>query len=102
MSELTRLPAIELQGLLNAGEVSAQEVTQAHLNRIAEVEGSVKAFLHVSENALAEAQAIDAQRVAGESSCDRGLAHCRQRRVVYDRYAHHRRFADFGGVVAAL
>ena len=67
MSELTRLPAIELQGLLNAGEVSAQEVTQAHLDRIAEVEDSVKAFLHVSENALAEAKSIDARRAAGES-----------------------------------
>ena len=66
MSELTRLPAIELQGLLNAGEVSSREVTQSHLNRISQVEGKVQAFLHVSEKALEQADDIDSRRAKGE------------------------------------
>lgn len=67
MSELIRLPAIELQGLLNAGQVSAREVVSAHLERISEVDGTVKAFLHISERALSEAEAIDQARVNGEA-----------------------------------
>ena len=40
-----------LDELLAAGEVSSVEATQAHLDRIAEVDGGVHAFLHVNENA---------------------------------------------------
>ena len=46
--ELTRQTAADLAAALAAGEVSAVEVTQAHLDRIAEVDGRVKAFLHVA------------------------------------------------------
>ena len=67
MSELVRLPAIELQGLLNSGEVSSREVVEAHLERISSVEPVVKAFLHVSDQALVEAEAIDARRAKGEA-----------------------------------
>ena len=66
MSELTRLPAIELQGLLNAGEVSSVELVSAHLERMEQVEPTVKAFLHISDHALDEATAIDAKRAKGE------------------------------------
>ena len=66
MSELTRLPAIELQGLLNAGEVSSVELVSAHLERMEQVEPTVKAFLHVSDHALDEAKAIDDKRAKGE------------------------------------
>jgi aspartyl-tRNA(Asn)/glutamyl-tRNA(Gln) amidotransferase subunit A len=75
-SELIRRTAAELAGLLRAGEVSAVEVTRAHLDRIAEVDGpgesaaeqpGVHAFLHVAgEQALAAAAAVDAARAAGE------------------------------------
>ena len=67
MSELVRLPAMELQGLLNSGEVSSREVVQAHLERISSVEPVVKAFLHVSDQALVEAEAIDSRRAKGEA-----------------------------------
>ncbi len=66
MSDLTRLPAAELAGLLAAGEVSSVEATQAHLDRIAAVDGDVHAFLHVNEGALDAAAAVDARRAAGE------------------------------------
>ncbi|GAB6897580.1 Asp-tRNA(Asn)/Glu-tRNA(Gln) amidotransferase subunit GatA [Kineosporia succinea] len=67
MSELIRRTAADLSQLLSSGEVSSVEVTQAHLDRIAEVDGGVHAFLHVAgEKALADAAAVDAARAAGE------------------------------------
>jgi aspartyl-tRNA(Asn)/glutamyl-tRNA(Gln) amidotransferase subunit A len=66
-SDLTRLTADALAAKLTAGEVSSVEATQAHLDRIAAVEGAVHAFLHVaSDSALAEAADIDRRRAAGE------------------------------------
>jgi aspartyl-tRNA(Asn)/glutamyl-tRNA(Gln) amidotransferase subunit A len=68
MSELIRLSAAELAGRISAGEVSAVEVAQAHLDRIGAVDGSVRAFLHVdTDGALAAAKAVDAKRAAGEA-----------------------------------
>lgn len=67
MSDLTRLTAAELAGRLATGEVSSVEATQAHLDRIAAVDGQVHAFLHVSgEEALATAADVDRRRAAGE------------------------------------
>src|SRR5262249_8403188 len=66
-SDLTRLTAEELGRLVAAGEVSAVEVTKAHLDRIATVDERVHAFLYVdSEGALAAAAEIDARRARGE------------------------------------
>ena len=66
MSELTRLSAAELAAAMAAGEVSAEEVAQAHLDRIEAVDGLVRAFLHVDvEGALAAARRVDADRAAG-------------------------------------
>ena len=67
MSDLTRMTAAELADRLAGGEVSSVEATQAHLDRIAAVEGQVHAFLHVSgDEALATAADVDARRAAGE------------------------------------
>jgi aspartyl-tRNA(Asn)/glutamyl-tRNA(Gln) amidotransferase subunit A len=67
MSELIRKDASVLAGLVSSGEVSAVEVAQAHLDRIAAVDGDVHAFLHVdTEGALASAAAVDAKVKAGE------------------------------------
>jgi aspartyl-tRNA(Asn)/glutamyl-tRNA(Gln) amidotransferase subunit A len=66
-SELTRKTATELAAAVSGGEVSAAEVTQAHLDRIAEVDGRLKAFLHVSaDDALAQARAVDNKCARGE------------------------------------
>jgi aspartyl-tRNA(Asn)/glutamyl-tRNA(Gln) amidotransferase subunit A len=64
--ELTRQTAADLAAAMAAGEVSAVEVTQAHLDRITAVDGRVKAFLHVAaDRALAAARAVDDKRAAG-------------------------------------
>ncbi|MFG1778550.1 Asp-tRNA(Asn)/Glu-tRNA(Gln) amidotransferase subunit GatA [Micromonospora sp. NPDC049048] len=67
MTDLTRMTATEIAGLVATGEASAVEVTRAHLDRIAAVDDRVRAFLHVdSEGALAAAAEVDARRAAGE------------------------------------
>ncbi|MGN6721647.1 MAG: Asp-tRNA(Asn)/Glu-tRNA(Gln) amidotransferase subunit GatA, partial [Marmoricola sp.] len=51
---------------LEAGETTSVELTQAHLDRIAAVDGDVHAFLHVdAEGALAQAAAADRRRADG-------------------------------------
>ena len=67
MSDLIRKDASELAGLVSSGKVSAVEVAQAHLDRIAAVDGDVHAFLHVdTKGALASAAAVDAKVKAGD------------------------------------
>ncbi|SEF01020.1 Asp-tRNA(Asn)/Glu-tRNA(Gln) amidotransferase subunit GatA [Ruania alba] len=71
MTDLTRLTAADLADRLRAGEVSSVEATQAHLDRIAAVDGAVHAFLHVNaDEALATAADVDARRAAGEDLPD--------------------------------
>src|ERR1700760_4224756 len=66
-SELTRKTAAELSDELRSKNVSATEVTQAHLDRIAAADDQVHAFLHVArDEALAAAAAVDRRRTAGE------------------------------------
>jgi aspartyl-tRNA(Asn)/glutamyl-tRNA(Gln) amidotransferase subunit A len=66
-SELTRLTAVEVAAAVASGEVSAAEVTQAHLDRIAATDGDLHAFLHVAtESALAAAAEVDRRRAEGE------------------------------------
>lgn len=67
MTDLTRLNAADLAARLASRDVSSVEATQAHLDRIAAVDGDVHAFLHVSEHALDVAADIDRRRAAGES-----------------------------------
>jgi aspartyl-tRNA(Asn)/glutamyl-tRNA(Gln) amidotransferase subunit A len=66
VSDLTRRTAAELADALAAGETSSVELTQAHLDRIGDVDGQVHAFLQVdADGALAQAEASDARRAAG-------------------------------------
>ena len=66
MSDIIRLNAADLAAQIAAGEISSVEATQAHLDRIAAVDGDVHAFLHVNEHALDAAADIDRRRAAGE------------------------------------
>ncbi|BBJ40772.1 glutamyl-tRNA(Gln) amidotransferase subunit A [Streptomyces antimycoticus] len=67
MTDLTRLTAAEIAAQIASGEVTAVEVTEAHLARIEAVDEKVHAFLHVDrEGALAQARAVDAKRERGE------------------------------------
>ena len=59
--------AAAMSEALSKGEVTSTELTQAHLDRIAGVDSSVKAFLHVdAEGALAQAARVDADRSSGK------------------------------------
>ena len=67
-SGLTSLSAAELAQKIHSREVTSREVVQAHLDRIAETDGEINAFLHVSaEAALAAADAVDKSLDAGEA-----------------------------------
>jgi aspartyl-tRNA(Asn)/glutamyl-tRNA(Gln) amidotransferase subunit A len=62
MSDLTKLTAAEISRQVSWREVSAVEVTKAHLARIEEVEPKVDAFLEIaSDRALARAAEVDAE-----------------------------------------
>ena len=66
-SGIVRRTAAELAGQIAAGEVTSVEVTQAHLDRIGEVDDAVHAFLYVdTERALATAESVDRKIAAGE------------------------------------
>src|SRR5699024_12395704 len=52
---------------LAAGEITSEDLTCAHLDRIRAVDTDLNAFLHVSEEeALTTARDVDARRSAGE------------------------------------
>ena len=59
--------AAAMSEALVKGEVTSTQLTQAHLDRINDVDTSVKAFLHVdAEGALAQAARVDADRSSGK------------------------------------
>ena len=67
MTEIIRQTAVDLATKISSGELSAVEVTQAHLDRIGEVDDSVHAFLYVDgKRALETAARIDAKIAAGD------------------------------------
>lgn len=64
--DAVRRTAAELAEDLAAGTTTSVALTQAHLDRIAAVDGAVHAFLHVdAEGALEQAAAADERRAAG-------------------------------------
>src|SRR4051812_20289586 len=69
MSALNDASMLELKARLDAREVTSVEATRACLDRIAAVDGKVKAFLCVNaEGALAAAKASDERRAKGKPS----------------------------------
>jgi amidase len=66
MSELWQLGALELAGMIRAGEVSSREVVEAHLARIDAVNPRLNAVVRrLDDTALAAADAADAARAGG-------------------------------------
>jgi aspartyl-tRNA(Asn)/glutamyl-tRNA(Gln) amidotransferase subunit A len=65
-TDIIKLTAAEIAGRIAAGDLTAVEVTEAHLARIEAVDEKVHAFLYVDrEGALAQARAVDEKRAAG-------------------------------------
>lgn len=70
---LIELTAIEAAGRIADGDLSAEEYTSACLDRIAEVDDEVHAFVHLDrDDALRQARALDERRRNGQSL---GLLH---------------------------
>ncbi|BDC73397.1 Asp-tRNA(Asn)/Glu-tRNA(Gln) amidotransferase subunit GatA [Prescottella equi] len=66
-TDLTRLNAADLASKIHSREISSVEATQAHLDRIAKVDGELHAFLHVAgEQALVAAKEVDSAIAAGD------------------------------------
>ncbi|MFB0835292.1 Asp-tRNA(Asn)/Glu-tRNA(Gln) amidotransferase subunit GatA [Arthrobacter halodurans] len=74
MGNIIRLSAAELAEKLRSGELTSVQAVQAHLDRIAEIDGGdrgIHAFLHVNaEEALAVAAEVDAIRAAGGAAAE--------------------------------
>ncbi|HEY6739705.1 MAG TPA: amidase family protein, partial [Actinopolymorphaceae bacterium] len=67
MTEITRLTASEIAAAIRSGDLSAVEVAQAHLDRIAKVDDKIHAFLYVdTDGAFDTARAVDEKRARGE------------------------------------
>ena len=69
MTDLTALSLTEMQAGLKNGDFSSRELTQAALDRIAMLEGSLHAFLHVASQAALQ-RADEADRKRREANAD--------------------------------
>lgn len=57
----------ELSADLTAKKISAKELTGFYMDRIEKYDGEISAYNYVNENALKQAEAIDAKRAKGET-----------------------------------
>lgn len=65
--QLHTLSVHQLSELMEKKEVSSEELTKAHLERISQVEDEIRAFVTVTkEDALAQAKEVDEKRARGE------------------------------------
>src|SRR5215212_3450945 len=68
MTALHELTITEARALLDRGEITSVELTQALLDRIVAVDNQVRAFLAIDdENAIAQARVADQQILARRS-----------------------------------
>ena len=64
--DLCRLTIHEMQDLLRTRKVSASEIVRSALERIAQVDGRVRSYMTLTEEAaLAQAEAVDRKSAAG-------------------------------------
>ena len=66
--DLLSATAVEIREAVSSGKVSAREVAKAYLDRIAQVDPKVHAFLYVDPDwSLSAAEAVDKKRAAGKA-----------------------------------
>ena len=65
-SRSRRRPSTELQGRMAKGAETARSITEKYLDRIATVDGQLRSVLETNPDALAQADALDAERKAGK------------------------------------
>ena len=92
MSDLIQASLAEIRARLAGGDVSAEAVAKACLDRIAETEPSIHALITVREQALEEARALDAQ--GPDASKPLWRTRHGQGRHRHQRHAHHSRFQN--------
>ena len=104
MAELWQLSISEALEKLASGEISAVELTRAHLDRIEAVEGRVRSFVTVTDqDALREAERVDRMRREGRDAWPAGWDSAgAQRCALHERRAHHLLVADARKFRAAL
>ena len=92
MSDLIQASLAEIRARLAGGDVSAEAVAKACLDRIAETEPSIHALITVREQALEEAR----PRRAGPGRLQAPLGRTRhgQGRHRHQGHAHHSRFQN--------
>lgn len=74
MTDLHRLSIREMAAGLASAQFSSRELTQHYLNRIAKIDSQVKSYISVTaEQALAEADAADQSRQAGQAQLLTGI-----------------------------
>ncbi len=65
--DILNLTALELASAIKTGKITAKEVTEIYLKKIAETDGDINAFITVdSDNALKKAEEIDIKLKNGE------------------------------------
>ncbi|MBI4396212.1 MAG: Asp-tRNA(Asn)/Glu-tRNA(Gln) amidotransferase subunit GatA [Elusimicrobia bacterium] len=68
MTDIHRLTALQIAGLVRSGKRSAQDVARAFLSRVRSLDGDIRAFVTVTEPAaLAQAKAVDEKAARGET-----------------------------------
>ena len=65
--ELARLSAVDAAAAIASGEITSEQLVQACLDRIAELEDQIQAWAHLDPDyALVQAREADAARQAGK------------------------------------
>jgi len=68
--ELSTATAADIRAAMDAGALSSEKLVQLYLARVAAYDKkgpAINSFLHLNENALAEARALDAERASGKA-----------------------------------
>src|SRR5262249_35592398 len=69
MNDVTTLTATEAAAEIARGALTAEDYTRACIDRIAEVDGDIKAFVHLDrDHALAQARALEERRAERRST----------------------------------